>query len=123
MESILSDGTLEFDVTTEETQEIWGRAFPIRVRLPAGAPQVGDSAGDTGPGALRLLWPEPPTPPEPPDPLGPDHPPAPRPEPLPWPNEPDWKRPVEIRFELEGHPAWPGWSQERGSAGRIAADG
>lgn len=123
MESILSDGTLEFDVTTEETQEIWGRAFPIRVRLPAGAPQVGDSRGDTGPGALRLLWPEPPTPPEPPDPLGPDHPPAPRPEPLPWPNEPDWKRPVEIRFELEGHPAWPGWSQERGSAGRIAADG
>jgi hypothetical protein len=57
---------------------------------------------------------------EPPDPLGPDHPPAPRPEPLPWPDEPDWKRPVEIRCELEDHPAWPGWWQERG---RIAAVG
>jgi hypothetical protein len=109
MESILSDGTHQFDVTTEETQEIWGRVFPIRVRLPAGAPQVGDGAGATGPGAIGLLWPEPPAPPEPPDPLGPDHPPAPRPEPLPWPDEPDWKRPVEIRFELEGHPSWPGW--------------
>jgi hypothetical protein len=40
----------------------------------------------------------------------------PRPEPLPWPDEPDWTRPVEIRFELEGHPAWPGWWQERGAA-------
>jgi hypothetical protein len=80
MESILSDGTLQFDVTTEE------------------------------------IWSEPPAPPEPPDPLGPDHPPALRPEPLPWPDEPDWKRPVEIRFELEGHPAWPGSWQARGAA-------
>ena len=116
MESILSDGTLEFDDDAGDPGDP-GRAFPIRVRLPAGVPQVGDRAGDTGPGALRLPWP--PTPTEPPDPLGPDRPPAPLPDPLPWPNEPDWKRPVDIRFELQGHPASPGWWQERG----IAADG
>jgi len=116
MESILSDGTLEFDDDAGDPGDP-GRAFPIRVRLLAGVPQVGDRAGDTGPGALRLPWP--PTPPEPPDPLGPDRPPAPLPDPLPWPNEPDWKRPVDIRFELQGHPASPGWWQERG----IAADG
>lgn len=53
----------------------------------------------------------PPTSTEPPDPWGPDRPPAPLPGPLPWPHEPDWKRPVDIRFERAGHPTWPGWSQ------------
>src|SRR2546428_7009951 len=85
MESILSDGTLEFDDDAGDPGDP-GRAFPIRVRLPAGAPQVGDRAGDTGPGALRL--PCPPTPPEPPAPSFPSSPPAPLPELLPWPKLP-----------------------------------
>jgi hypothetical protein len=116
MESILSDGTLEFDDDGGGFSGDPGRVFPTRIRLPCGVPQVGDSAGDNGPRALRLPWPEPRTPPEPLDPLGPDRPLA--PGPLPWPHEPDWKSPVYIRFELGGHPPWPGWWQDGG----IAAD-